>query len=104
MAPNCIRGNNRKFLYARPAAAATSITPRSSSVILYDMRVIVAAINERDQDHDLNVDALRSVQVGLITTWASFTAAMYLLGENGLFRGPDRSPIGSLLPGSQYRR
>ena len=48
-------------------------------MILIDTGVIVAILNERDQDHALAVKALKNIRTPLITTWPCLTEAMYFL-------------------------
>jgi hypothetical protein len=42
-----------------------------------------ALINEGDDNHERCVEILPSLSAPLVTTWACFTEAMYLLGRYG---------------------
>jgi predicted nucleic acid-binding protein len=48
-------------------------------MILIDTGIIVATLNERDDDHALVVKALKTIRTPLVTTWPCLTEAMYLL-------------------------
>jgi uncharacterized protein len=52
-------------------------------VTLVDAGPLVALIDEGEPDHDRCVAALRSIRLPLLTTWAAFTEAMYLVGRAG---------------------
>ena len=52
-------------------------------MILTDTGPIVALIDQDEDDHRRCVAALASVRLPLVTTWAVFTEAMYLLGSIG---------------------
>lgn len=54
-------------------------------MILCDASPLVALVNKADSRHQDCVNALRSIQGQLITTWACLTEAMYLLGTYGGF-------------------
>ncbi|HKQ46715.1 MAG TPA: PIN domain-containing protein [Phycisphaerae bacterium] len=50
-------------------------------MILVDAGPLVAIIDRRDRDHVRCVSALAGLSAPMITTWAAFTEAMYLLGD-----------------------
>ena len=54
---------------------------------LVDAGPLVALIDSDETDHELCVSALGSLQLPLVTTWAAFTEAMYLLGRAGAWTG-----------------
>lgn len=54
-------------------------------MILCDASPLVALINRSDSRHEQCVNALRSLQGQLVTTWACLTEAMHLLGTYGGF-------------------
>lgn len=54
-------------------------------MILCDASPLVAPINKLDSQHQRCVDALRSINGQLISTWTCLTEAMYLLGAYGGF-------------------
>jgi len=50
---------------------------------LCDASPLIALINEGDDNHEPCVEILPSLSAPLVTTWACFTEAMYLLGRYG---------------------
>jgi len=50
---------------------------------LIDAGPLIALIVSREPDHERCVEALRSVDLPLLTTWPAFTEAMYLVGRHG---------------------
>ncbi len=54
---------------------------------LVDAGPLVALIDAGEPDHELCVSTLRSIQLPLVTTWAAFTEAMYLIGRAGAWTG-----------------
>jgi uncharacterized protein len=50
---------------------------------LVDAGPLIALIVSREPDHERCVEALRSVDLPLLTTWPAFTEAMYLVGRHG---------------------
>jgi hypothetical protein len=54
---------------------------------LVDAGPLVALIDAGEPDHELCVSTLRSIQLPLVTTWAAFTEAMYLVGRAGAWVG-----------------
>jgi uncharacterized protein len=50
---------------------------------LVDADPLIALIVSREPDHKRCVEALRSVDLPLLTTWPAFTEAMYLVGRRG---------------------
>ena len=50
---------------------------------LVDAGPLIALIDAGEPDHEQCVSALRSIQLPLLTTWAAFTEAMYLVGRAG---------------------
>jgi predicted nucleic acid-binding protein len=50
---------------------------------LVDAGPLVALIDAGEPDHELCVSTLRSIQLPLLTTWSTFTEAMYLVGRAG---------------------
>lgn len=54
---------------------------------LVDAGPLIALIVSRESDHERCVEALRSVDLPLITTWPAFTEAMYLVGRRGGWNG-----------------
>lgn len=50
---------------------------------LCDASPLIALINQSDQNHARCVAALPALSSPLLTTWACFTEAMYLLGRYG---------------------
>jgi uncharacterized protein len=55
-------------------------------VTLVDAGPLVALIDRDETDHARCVAALASMSLPLVTTWAAFTEAMYLLGDGGGWR------------------
>jgi predicted nucleic acid-binding protein len=56
-------------------------------VTLVDAGPLVALIDRDEADHARCVAALASLSLPLVTTWAAFTEAMYLLGDAAGWRG-----------------
>lgn len=54
---------------------------------LVDAGPLIALIDAGEADHELCVTTLRSIQLPLLTTWAAFTEAMYLVGRAGGWPG-----------------
>ncbi|HXR30261.1 MAG TPA: PIN domain-containing protein [Solirubrobacterales bacterium] len=54
---------------------------------LVDAGPLVALIDSGEPDHELCVSTLMSLQLPLVTTWAAFTEAMYLVGRAGAWVG-----------------
>lgn len=54
---------------------------------LVDAGPLVALIDSGEPDHELCVSTLGSLQLPLVTTWAAFTEAMYLVGRAGTWTG-----------------
>ncbi len=50
--------------------------------VLVDAGPLVAILNARDNDHQVCVDAFRSIRTPLVTSWAVLTEAAYLLGHS----------------------
>jgi len=50
---------------------------------LVDAGPLVALIVSREAAHELCVEALRSIDLPLLTTWPALTEAMYLVGRRG---------------------
>lgn len=55
-------------------------------MILTDAGPLVALIDADEPDHAACVEVLKAIYPPMITTWAAFTEAMYLLGESGAWR------------------
>ena len=51
-------------------------------MILTDAGPLVALIDHDEPDHEACVQALKGLHPPMVTTWAAFTEAMYLLGES----------------------
>jgi len=58
-------------------------------VTLTDAGPLVALIDADEQDHERCREALRRLQIPLLTTWPAFTEAMYLLSRAGGTVGQD---------------
>ena len=56
---------------------------------LTDAGPLVALIDADEADHARCVEALNQLSLPLITTWAAFTEAMYLLGHADGWRGQE---------------
>lgn len=56
---------------------------------LVDAGPLVALIDAGEEDHELCVATLAELQLPLLTTWAAFTEAIYLLGRAGGWRGQE---------------
>lgn len=54
---------------------------------LVDAGPLVALIDSGEPDHELCVSTLGSLQLPLVTTWAAFTEAIYLVGRAGAWTG-----------------
>lgn len=50
---------------------------------LVDAGPLVALIDAGEPDHERCVSALESIRLPMITSWAAFTEAMYLVGRAG---------------------
>lgn len=51
-------------------------------MILIDAGPLYALLNAGDDHHRSCVETLKTIKVPLLTTWAAFTEAMYLLGSD----------------------
>lgn len=56
---------------------------------LVDAGPLIALIDRDDADHKACVDVLKDLSAPLVTTFAAFTEAMYLLGDRGGWAGQD---------------
>lgn len=56
---------------------------------LTDAGPLVALIDAGEDDHDRCVETLAGLQLPLVTTWAAFTEAIYLLGCAAGWRGQE---------------
>ena len=56
-------------------------------MILTDAGPLVALIDADERDHAACVAALDHISHPMVTTWAAFSEAMYLLGQAGGIRG-----------------
>ena len=54
---------------------------------LCDAGPLIAIIDADEPDHDACLNALDDLALPLVTTWAAFTDAMYLLGQAGGITG-----------------
>jgi predicted nucleic acid-binding protein len=52
-------------------------------MILTDAGPLVALLDRDERDHEACAAVLKTLQPPMVTTWAAFTEAMYLLGESG---------------------
>lgn len=58
-------------------------------MILTDAGPLVSLLNEKDPSHARCVSGLESLSRPMVTTWPSFTEAMYLLGAGAGWRGQE---------------
>ena len=56
---------------------------------LVDAGPLIALIDRDDADHDACVAMLNDLSGPLVTTWAAFTEAMYLLGDRAGWSGQE---------------
>jgi hypothetical protein len=58
-------------------------------MILTDAGPLIAILDRGEQHHQVCVECLSKLTGPMLTTWAAFTKAMYLLGEPGSWLAQD---------------